>query len=944
MGTSYDRRINLYINGDEVQNNIKSIRAEMTKTINEQARMTVGSQEYYTASSKIKELKNIMAEHQEAISNTASAFDKLKDSALSLLPALSFAAVAEGIVTVFGKIKDSTKATAEAWDVAMAGMSSGISYLWRSMATGNFKDFFSNMNKAIEGGQRYAAMNQEIANNNRALRVIESNAMADELKYEEALKNKELSMDDRIAAGKARIKLEEDLSSERQVIANKQYQNEFDEASRITGLNEAQLISVASNIDKGDKLDAEEYNKKLENYNKLKALNVVKQASIYGEGAPIQAPDTQEMINLKGVIDSTKGSVKEYASFLKAYDTATEATQEKLTAAIVFRNNAINSAPENLKKVITRVHSLLAGQETGGGKVEDAATKAKLDSTDADNSKAMAAITKKHNEEKTSDLQYKSELLAQELTYLNQRKAIYAKGSKEYEDIEKQIQDKILAGGKDAEKAQLSIEEAKNKSAISLIDQKFISGKSTTAQYQAELLAQELKFGQDKMNVYQKGSKEYEDAQAQALDKQVKAEIEVKKLLLAAQKELATSETNNLKDEIAKKKALEEERFKEEITRLNSERQVKEKMSQDDIALNDTLDKIILAKTKAHNKAITDLDNSATDAKKITDLRDSIMHAQTKQQRFDDELRLAKVEYDSEFKAADGNRAKELDAEKKFNDKVKGIQEKQNESLKLISSAFVSFISDTFSGQIDQYETFGQSLILAALEVLKQLVPIWTAEIVAGSLATPESIMSGGVAGIIEFTALLAIMDGFISLAEAGVKSNIQSKKDAAQTKTNSTTTQTSTTTGYAGGGYTGDGDPYELAGVVHKGEYVIPKSTLRNPALKPLISMFESYRRNGRIPGIDLNPGVMNLSMNHSQTGTLSSFSQANPSGELLSRQFDKMNSFLERTDATLRKNNSALDKLHVQLQKPLSVNKYGHNGIAESIDDIARFKRLTQ
>jgi len=940
MGTNYDRRINLYINGEEVQNNVKSIRAEMTKTINEQARMTIGTKEYYDAASKIKELKGIMAEHQEAISNSASAFDKLKDSALSLLPALSLAAVGEGIVTVFGKIKDSTKATAESWEIAMSGMSSGISYLWRAMATGNFKDFFSNMNAAISAGQKYAAMNQEIANNNRALRIIESNARADELKYEEALKNKQFSMEDRIKAGKDRIKLEEDLSRERQVIANKNYQNEFEEATRITGLNEAQLISVASNIDKEDKLDAEEYNKKLDKYNKLKALNVVKQASIYGEGAAIQAPDTKEIKDLKGVIDNTRSSVKEYASFLKAYDTATEATQEKLTAAIVFRNNAINSAPETLKKIITKVHSLLAGQEDGGGKVEDAATRAKLDSTDAENSKAMAAIEKRHNQEHTSDLEFKSEMLAQELSYLNSKKAIYSKGSKEYEQIEEQIQSKILSGGKDAEKAQLAIEEAKNKAEITLIDQRFINGKTTTAQYQAELLAQELKFGQNKMNIYQKGSKEYEEAQAQALDKQVKAEIEVKKLLLAAQKELATSETNNLKDEIAKKKALEEARFNEEIARLNSEKQVKEKMTQDDIALNDTIDKIIIAKTKAHNKAITDLTNSASDTKKITDLRDSIMHAKTKKEQFDEELRLAKVEFDAEFKAADGNRAKELDAEKKYNDTVKGIKEQQNKSLETISNAFVSFISDTFSGQIDQYETFGQSLILAALEVLKQLVPIWTAEIVGGSLATPQSIMSGGIAGIAEFTVLLAIMEGFVSIAEAGVKSNIQSKKDDAQSKTNSTTKQTS---GYADGGYTGDGDTYETAGIVHKGEYVIPKSSLRNPELKPFINIFESYRKNNRVPGIGLNPGVMNLSMNHSSPGPLSSFSPTNATGDLL-RQFEKMNSFLTRTDSTLRKNNTALDKLHEQLKKPLSVNKYGHNGISEALDDISRFKRLTQ
>ena len=41
MATSYNRRINLYINGQQVTNDIASIRAEMNKTINTQARMTL---------------------------------------------------------------------------------------------------------------------------------------------------------------------------------------------------------------------------------------------------------------------------------------------------------------------------------------------------------------------------------------------------------------------------------------------------------------------------------------------------------------------------------------------------------------------------------------------------------------------------------------------------------------------------------------------------------------------------------------------------------------------------------------------------------------------------------------------------------------------------------------------------------------------------------------
>ena len=67
MAGSYDRRINLYINGQQVKNDVKSIRAEMAKLVNEQARMTIGSQEYLAHASKIKQLKGVMADHNKDI-------------------------------------------------------------------------------------------------------------------------------------------------------------------------------------------------------------------------------------------------------------------------------------------------------------------------------------------------------------------------------------------------------------------------------------------------------------------------------------------------------------------------------------------------------------------------------------------------------------------------------------------------------------------------------------------------------------------------------------------------------------------------------------------------------------------------------------------------------------------------------------------------------------
>ncbi|TXK36788.1 hypothetical protein FVR03_16735 [Pontibacter qinzhouensis] len=53
---------------------------------------------------------------------------------------------------------------------------------------------------------------------------------------------------------------------------------------------------------------------------------------------------------------------------------------------------------------------------------------------------------------------------------------------------------------------------------------------------------------------------------------------------------------------------------------------------------------------------------------------------------------------------------------------------------------------------------------------------------------------------------------------------------------------------GFAEGGYTGDGDKYEEAGVVHKGEYVIPKWMVNKN--KPLINSLEAQRTRGYAEG----------------------------------------------------------------------------------------------
>ena len=143
---------------------------------------------------------------------------------------------------------------------------------------------------------------------------------------------------------------------------------------------------------------------------------------------------------------------------------------------------------------------------------------------------------------------------------------------------------------------------------------------------------------------------------------------------------------------------------------------------------------------------------------------------------------------------------------------------------------------------------------------------------------------------------------------------------------------------GKAEGGFTEPGGKYEPAGIVHKGEYVIPQEGVNNPSLQPWIASIESARSNQRLSTLRLQPSLESVLMNVRSLGGYAdaspSFSSvAVPSGSLPgSKSRDSGDELLK-----------AVDRLNRNLEKGIraTVNKYGTNGISESLDDIAEFKK---
>jgi len=474
---------------------------------------------------------------------------------------------------------------------------------------------------------------------------------------------------------------------------------------------------------------------------------------------------------------------------------------------------------------------------------------------------------------------------------------------------------------KDVLKKKLEAIEAANKNEVAAINKRHLEGKTSEDQYDADLLKQEFAFLRAKMNLFKVGSKEYEQAQAQSLEKQVDAETKVKDLLLQAEKELAGAKIENLKDGIEKEKALEEKRWKDELAGLKEQLLDKQNLSKDEAALNDTINNTIGEKTTAHQKKMNDLNLAGEQQKQMDKALIDIANAQSDDQRWTAEKELAQAQYDEELAAADGKAVKIAQAERNLSDKLVAIKMDELNKRQEIGDSIFGAANNLFGALVDlvgKETALGNAIFLfqqaAAIGQIVFNTAIANAKAVAASpltfgqpWVTINTISAAaGIAGV--------VAQSIGSLSGGGKKSKSK---------------------GFATGGYTGDGDKYEPAGIVHKGEYVIPREGVLNPRLKPLINIFEMARRNNRLARLDLNPMVQVTS----QTRGYSTGGYASAS---INNQLTSLGGVASGSDrdpellAAIKKLNAHLDQ---GIQAKATINKYGHNGLSDAMNAIARF-----
>jgi len=303
------------------------------------------------------------------------------------------------VLTVFNSVVASTRSTSDQFEVGIAGAKSGLDFFWKTLASGDWTDFFANMDRAIRTGSKYAEIMDKVKEATWSLDITEADSNAKALELEDKLRNKQLSKDERISAGQERISLEEDLAARRTKIA----QDEFDAALLIgqdrTKLSKDVLMNAIKDIDSEGKARAEQYNKDL---NQLKGLESTLNSQV-GQNQSIGAQYTADKIKKLTPSLQVDDKVKADAAILRGVGNMTDEMTSRIVDSYVKLKEAQDSAMENTTRVRSMTHTLLAGEDNADKKLKDAegldnrikATKDQMDLVADANSAEFAALAKK---------------------------------------------------------------------------------------------------------------------------------------------------------------------------------------------------------------------------------------------------------------------------------------------------------------------------------------------------------------------------------------------------------------------------------------------------------------------------------------------------------------------------------------------------------------------
>ncbi len=296
----------------------------------------------------------------------AQASGKTSSGILAIGGVIGVATVAfGGLVTILKDTIKSSDSLQDKWEEMTTGMSFAYDNFLATIASGDWSNFFTNIENAYAAGVRYANILDEISEKQLGYNITQAEDKAQMADLVILMRNRQLSDEQRIAYGKQYLELAKRIAAEEISQAKLQVDANRVMAEQKTGLGEATIKRYFIERSQNSALidQAQELIEKQKALDRLKSSQAQVGAGVGGGGGGgLTSRDQTQILNLQKDIDNTTSKVKNMAYVMERVDRLSEDQKKQLSEGYVNLTNARASYSESTIRAQTTINSLLAGQ------------------------------------------------------------------------------------------------------------------------------------------------------------------------------------------------------------------------------------------------------------------------------------------------------------------------------------------------------------------------------------------------------------------------------------------------------------------------------------------------------------------------------------------------------------------------------------------------------
>jgi len=875
---------------------MKQLRTEAKQLSSIMDKLNPNSAEWKKANEQYREVNARMKEIKSATYDTKGGFTSMAASASkygSLIVGAFTAAYAalKSFGALFKGLTNSTQTTGDALRATLGGIKSQYDELMRTIATGDWSNFIDRMKEAYEVGKEVTKILDEQFERMNSYEITDAKVKNDiEILYE-TLNDTNESLEKQIEAGKKIQELTreqrgtlQDITDERLKASTKalEFATKMNEKEReffIENYNQNyELISQATTL-----LELEEKERKFRSdYSWEQTPENLKKWTEVQSDIKKTTKDIKKMT--LAYIKSGKEDVN-VVEVLRKYNRGNDSLIKPFVEALTASLNVFNQSEKELRRVNKRMNTLKKQQTDQEKKDGEDATKA---AKEAEANRLKDIETQLENEHQArltilkqmrkglneTEAQYNEQLTVEEQASIDERIEAYENFLKTVKDskLRKEVEKKLAA----ERSKQLDAERSYDQAQLALVQASFDEQQDTITRSYDEQKAQldkdlaQKQITQEQYNLKMIQLDAETSAKRMLVDKQLLEEINELELKNGDIKAKAVADANDkvLKADV---KATQDRAalitkivegtadFRKQLSLLsleeekNAELEVLKRAYQAQLDLLEEHEQNTLELTKAYEQAKANIEFKANQQKfaqrkqlGLTGWKEEYDMEIENLQNLLDNKKISEEEYNKAvFNARVGYLKQYVDYYSNlFSGAITALQDAEIANVEAKYDAEIAAAGDN----TQEVEKLEQEKAQKTLDVQKKYADVNFAIKAAQIIAdTSVAIMQGfaqlgPIGGAI--AAVLMAVTGVAQLAAA----NAERKKVKAMTLNGGSSDgagqRVVSTGGFSEGGYTGDGTRLEPAGIVHRGEYVVPAPELRTPTVMNHVRAIEQLRR----------------------------------------------------------------------------------------------------